>query len=291
MWPDRVRILASYYYFKDWTVDEVAPGHAVDLLIDSGAFSAHTQGAKISLNEYADWLRASAHRITAALTLDVIGDHLASARNTDRLQSMLGDRVTILPAWHLGSPWEELRRLCREHDYVAIGGAVPHARRVGLTMQFMIKAHQIAAEHGTRLHGLGVTGPRSMGLLPWHSVDSSGWVAGHRFGVVALADRSGKRHQIKFGLRPTPKQATIIRHYDGNPARIAAGDFALVGKTGDLGKQERAWTAVSSARSLQYIEGVLRRRHSSALGIYFVDTTNHDYLRWLIEAHDRGTPW
>ena len=72
-----VRILLSYWYYKDTELDALF-GEVlltlIDVFADSGGFSAMTQGAQIDVNEYAAWIKRYKHLFNTYANLDVIGN-------------------------------------------------------------------------------------------------------------------------------------------------------------------------------------------------------------------------
>lgn len=96
------------------------------VVVDSGAFTAATQGKRIDINEYADFIKKYKSRILDFMNLDVIGDAEASRRNYNILKELTG--MNPIPVWHpctdnwKKSDWKELDRMTKESDLVAIGG-------------------------------------------------------------------------------------------------------------------------------------------------------------------------
>jgi hypothetical protein len=262
MTAPRVHILGSYHYLKrvDLAAAFARLGTDVDFLADSGAFSAFTSGAVVRLEDYADWLLRHAAVIDAAATLDVIGDPAATAANTARLSERTAGRVPILPVFHVGSPWAELRRLCAEHPYVALGGAVGVNGRVPQMTAWLVAAHRIAADHDTRLHGFGLTRPPYPELLPFYSVDSIYWRSASRTGSLSLWD--GRRFVgLRVGTPAVGRHGLLVRRYGGNPARIGRAGFGINSKSGvPDGAAARLWMQTASVRSLwRYQEHIHRR--------------------------------
>lgn len=212
----------------------------MDFLADSGAFSAYTGGKVITIDEYADWCLKHADVINAAATMDVIGDPKATARNTDRLMARLDHRVPVMAVFHTGSPWEELHRICRDHRYVALGGAVYAGHRTQAMLRWCVKAHQIAREHDTRLHGFGLTKPPYPEILPWYSADSSYWTSASRTGSMSLWDGS-RWHGFRVGTRSAAKHAKLIRSYGGDPARASRYGFGIISRNGPAARAEYRW--------------------------------------------------
>jgi hypothetical protein len=289
-WPDQPRMLLSYAYFAQWDVPTFRTHAGADILVDSGAFTAATQGKSVDIAEYTDWLAEREGLINHAASLDVIGDEKASARNHEWQRSRLGDRVDLLATWHLGSSLPELHRLCRENDYLAIGGCVPYAKRPELLMRHLVQAHKIAREHGTRLHGLGITGRTAMFRLPWGSVDSSSWATAHRYGQLNVADRFQKIHSITYGQRQDLQERRLIRAYGGNPTRVEDPGFNLIGKVGKVqGDADRRWSINAAIRSTMSSEPFLRAKHGTDLRIYFA--MGPSYVEQFYEAWRAGSPF
>src|SRR3984893_7396349 len=118
-----VRLLLSYHYFGSVDLCELVNNYAgkVEVFADSGAFSALTTGAVIKFADYAAWLRQWGSLLTVKSSLDVIGDAAESRVNFERLREA---GLPVIPVFHVGSDLVELKRLCAEHDYVALGGMV-----------------------------------------------------------------------------------------------------------------------------------------------------------------------
>ena len=58
--PAPRNILCSFHYYRDYNLDQCASLHIVG---DSGAFSAESQGAKISTADLAGWAKQWRHRL------------------------------------------------------------------------------------------------------------------------------------------------------------------------------------------------------------------------------------
>lgn len=294
-----VHVLGSFHYFrrKDLTT-ELSRYPGADFLADSGGFSAHNAGATVTVPDYAAWLRDHASVINAAAALDVIGDPAATARNTDELIRRVDGAVPIVPVFHVSSPWAELERLCREHPYVMLGGAVAVAGRgrVAAMLRWCVKAHQIARDHDTRLHGLGLTRPPYPEKLPWYSVDSSYWTSANRTGSMSLFD-GARMVGFRLGTPKAAPHADLIRRYGGNPRRAVMPGFGLVREVGPSAREDRDWATRASVDSLLRYERWLRHRrpvvappresrtHGDGIKVYLACTTLKDVA--LVVARTR----
>jgi 7-cyano-7-deazaguanine synthase len=297
-WPDRRRMLLSYAYAERMTAEDFAELSSADLIIDSGAFTALNSGTPVDHDAYLDWLTGHASSCRFAFSLDVIGDWRASLQNYLYGRDRLGDAVRLVPTWHIGSPWEALHELCELTDYVGIGGAVPFARTPALLFKLARQAHEIAASHGTRLHGLGITGRRVMFHLPWASVDSSSWNMFGRFSAFQLAESNGRLTPVVYGTGDplTPELAQLTRQYGLDPTRMHEPGYGSSSKgweSTEYNLQLRFTNRVATARSFMYAEAVKRSKHpDSDFRLYLAcDASDNRELRMVRAAHRLGNPW
>jgi hypothetical protein len=276
--PLRLRILLSYWYYKDIDLDALLTTHFKppypEIFADSGAFSAETQGVPVELDAYMAWVRRWQHRFTTYANLDVIGNWKATALNQERMEQA---GLSPLPVFHVAEPWSVLEGLIERYPYIALGGLVPHLRYTDRVMPWLIKAFRLAQGKAV-YHGFGVTNWEVLKALPWYSVDSSSWGAGFRYGQVPLFDsRRGKFLTVSLrNYRECYRHAAIIRELGFDPE-----DFA------DHSRYDRAKVCAISAISYLYAEAWLRRRHGeiripraaplpSGLRLYVVDGAGLD---------------
>ena len=234
--PAPHNILCSFHYFRDYDLDQYANLHIVG---DSGAFSAESQGVKISTADLAGWAKRWRHRLVWVAALDVIGNPAATRRNWHDMVENHG--IPGVPTIHFGANPKELDYYAaREVDFVGLGGMV--GKNTAKQMRWLITMFRYARDHhpGMRFHGWGVTAD-SVLQLPFYSVDSSGWTQALRFGTIILRDpRTNRRMPVKLDGRGVyqPEVARLLRDaYGVNPAQIArshAGNRAAVVRVASL---------------------------------------------------------
>lgn len=293
-WPDHPRYLMSYAYVDDSQV-ELCVQHGVDLIIDSGAFTTASSGKQMDHEAYLDWLLANADHITFALSYDVIGDHHASRVNHEYALKRVGDAVKMVPAWHLGSPMEELARMCSESDFVCIGGAVPFAKAPDSLYRATAEAHRVAARYGTKLHGLGMTGNRILHGLPWYSVDSSAWLSACRFPSLPLANREGRIVQFEHGMYLDNLSRELVTQYGGDPAVVATKGWSLKAHVGaEVAAIRREWVMRACARAFMYLEAYKAAHQPEApIRVYLSGNSGNPggAVHEIANAHLMGNPW
>lgn len=248
----RLKILLSFHYYEGTDLHALiakkfAP-HIPEIFIDSGGFSAMTQGASIDLDKYAAYIKRYRDVITTYANLDVIGDAAATLANQKRLED---HGLQPLPVFHTGEPWEYLERYVEAYPYVALGGMVPHMRRWKRLMPWLVKAFKIAKGRAV-FHGFGATAWGVIRSLPWFSVDSSSWSSSFRFGVVPLFDvRRGEFQQVQLGdATGCARNASLIRAHGFEPV-----DFS------DRSRNSRSTISAISALAYIRAEEWLRKRH------------------------------
>ncbi|MFJ4960239.1 hypothetical protein [Streptomyces sp. NPDC088739] len=194
----RLRVLISYWYGRRYPVGELQGlFEGADVILDSGAFSAHTLGVAITVEEYADWLRSWSGRAVAAFSLDVIGDPVASLDNYRRLADA-DTGLTILPVFHAGTAARHLDTLLDEGvTYLGFGGLVEHSRARTAVTRWAAWHLRRCAQAGAVVHVLGSTGC-VVRDLPFYSCDSSSWMKGGRGYACAWNPRKRLVEQVMF---------------------------------------------------------------------------------------------
>ena len=163
--------------------------------LDSGAFSAFTQGINVDIDEYIDFIKATRNKWEVVNGLDVIGDWKASAINMEKFEA---NGIDPLPTFHTGSPLEELRRMCQKYDYIALGGLVPYATKSEMIRSWLSTCFSVIKDYWPKkIHGFGVN---SVGLwtdYPFYSVDATSWLVVSRKLAQLQVFKDGK--MIRYG--------------------------------------------------------------------------------------------
>lgn len=283
-WPKRgtdkenmkLRILLSYHYYKDTDLDALFAKYFTrpypDVFADSGAFSAMTQGIKITCAEYATWVKRWQHLFSVYANLDVIKDADATWKNQIELEDKHG--IEPIPAFHILESFDWLERYVDRYSYIALGVAGQQAKRDAV-MRWLLQCFKIAGKQSV-FHGFALTSWNIMNTFRWYSVDSSSWGSGFRFGTVPLFDeRRGKFVKGRLGKsKDWKKHASLVRSLGFSPL-----DFA------DRERNDRAKICAISALSYMKAEQWLRRRHgevkipnrgdvNSGPNLHLADTSN-----------------
>lgn len=200
----QVPVLVAYPYWTKQT-SEVLERHSgrFRLMVDSGAFTAWTQGHQIDLEDYARFLRRLPREWKAdAIQLDVVRQPEATRANLLRMADMKLGGCTLMPVATRGCTEQYLEEVYEVGNYVAAGGTSGPSG--GPWVEWIS-----SRAAGRRLHWLGHTSvPRIKRWRPT-SVDSSNVVAGQRYGYINYYDRGGKLGTVGKKQMANPPAAFV----------------------------------------------------------------------------------
>lgn len=158
------------------TPDMIGQGH---LIIDSGAFTAFTQGQRIDIHAYGEFLtnfqavHGDALASLEVMNLDVIGDQDASARNEQVLRDEYG--LTPTPVFTFGAPVQELRDMAARSPRLALGGLVPYSQDRDTLHGWLRRCFDALQGQSVSVHLLGIAQEDVLRAFPAATCDSTAW--------------------------------------------------------------------------------------------------------------------
>lgn len=193
-----VDALVSYHYFRDPRWMQRVTGGYLRLIGDSGAFSAYTQGATITVGEYADWCHTWSGHLMWRASLDLIGNPAASLANWELLRDR--HHLDTVPTIHVGTDPSWIGAYATQGcDFIGLGGMV--GKPVPTIMRWSAAMLRYARDNypAVRFHAWGQAGRTYLDALPVYSADSSRSAVAYRFGILRLFDpRTGRQHNLKL---------------------------------------------------------------------------------------------
>lgn len=200
-------VLVSYAYARTHLpqfADLIARPH-VELLLDSGAFTAKNTGEVITLDEYCGFLDEWKHKLFRYLALDVVGDPAATDAN---LKEMIGNGYKPVPVHVLGDDQRRMDELFEMSDYVALAGLRrPH--KGGAPKEYVAAKMKWAA--GRDVHWLGYVREPMIAAFRPYSVDCASWAAGHMYGVARVYVGKGRWIDARYDTRQKLLQSKVFR--------------------------------------------------------------------------------
>jgi len=154
----------------------------INLLLDSGAFSAWTQGKAIDLDAYCDYIERNQEWIGEYVALDVINPkdpQAAAAASFDNLVKMRKRGLRPIPVMHVGESFDWLdRMLDLGCDYIGLS-ATSLVARGGIDSWYHEAWTRLTDSEGfptIKAHAFGETRERALVAFPWKSADSTSWI-------------------------------------------------------------------------------------------------------------------
>ena len=216
-------VLMSFHYFKDYDLDRLPN---LTIIGDSGAFSAESQGARITTPELATWAKKWRHRLLWIASLDVIGDPRATYRNWRDMVDNHG--VEGVPTIHFGTDPAEMDKYAKRGvDFMGLGGLVRVPTKAQMRWLIQVFKYQRRHHPDMRFHGWGCTSEPHL-KLPFFSVDSSAWTASVRYGQMVLRE-PGTNKSVLYMLDGRevyqPHVARLLLdHYGVSPKEVAVSN-------------------------------------------------------------------
>jgi len=212
-----VNLLLSYAFHADTDLRRVRTSLVCGrLLIDSGAFTAHTKGRRIELADYAAFLERWRGCWDHAITLDVIGDPAGTRRNTRALHAR---GLPVMPVFTPGDTVAEFEAMVRDSSYVAAGGLVGMAR--ALQVRRVRALQRRAADLGGGVHALGVGSMTSLRAALPYSADASTVSGAFKFGKIVYFDGRTVQNTGVSDVARLRRDHRIIRDHGIDLAQIA----------------------------------------------------------------------
>ena len=266
----------------------------VDLFLDSGAFSAWTQGIEVDIQEYIKFIKEHEDILEVYANLDVIGlggklPNKLTAEMTLKNQKIMEEAgLNPLPCFHFGEPFEYLKYYVDNYDYMAFGVAGVKGSSLVPWLDTCFSDY-VCDEKGypkIKVHGFAVTSLPLMWRYPWYSVDSTSWVMTSRTGAIyvprykdgewiydenswkiAVSNRNpkAKRGGAHISTLPPKKKQIVLEYIHAKGYALGHSEFKEVSQSHELKENER-WAEKkpkdkSATRLLEVIveEGISNR--------------------------------
>lgn len=176
-----------------------------EIFLDSGAFSAYSQGITLDIDQYIEFIKKYKDKLEVYCSLDVIGDPEASMRNQKYMEDA---GLNPLPVFHYGEPLEIFKNLVQKYDYVGVGGMVGSNGTARVTSSILalwlddLFSNYICDKDGiskVKVHGFGVTSVDLLIRYPWYSVDSTTWAISAGMGLILVPIYKNNRWNYNKG--------------------------------------------------------------------------------------------
>lgn len=184
---DHLYILESYHYIvkQQWMYPLIKQFKG--FLLDSGAFTFMTsmKGESIDWDQYIINYGKFVKELDIEYFFELDIDSIVGIKEVERLRALLEKTAgrQCIPVWHKSRGLDYWKKMCMEYDYVSIGGIVTQEIKRS-EYEVFYPLLKIAKENNCLVHALGFTNLKGMEKYRFHSVDSTSWLSGNKFGAV-----------------------------------------------------------------------------------------------------------
>lgn len=166
------------------------------VMLDCGAFTAHKQGGEVDLAAYEQAI--DRFKPDVYVQLDVIGDPETTRAYLERMRD---DGYNPVPIFTRGAPWDDLRRLKTECDYIALGNISNGRGTVQAMKPWLDRVFAILGP-GFKTHAFGVTSGTAMLAWPFYSADSTAVLKAASYGLARTMTAAGEFVNLWVNRKP-----------------------------------------------------------------------------------------
>ena len=194
-------ILISFLYKEPWQLKPLLKLNNINLMCDSGAFTAWNQAEKqkragnpnwkkylINIDEYAEFVKKHSDIIYRAVNLDIIPGEAGQIPSIEEKEQAaeqgwnnylyLKEKYGLdtIHVFHQGEDFKHLKRMLDYCDYIGISPSNDYTDDKKLAwLDHAFRYIMNSSNPTIKTHGFGVTSPKLVKRYPWASVDSSSY--------------------------------------------------------------------------------------------------------------------
>jgi len=212
-----LNILIAYPYINEAMLNVlnfyISKGIHINLMLDSGAFTAFNSGKPIDLEKYCDYIKEVEATFLGnfkCVQLDVIGNEEQTLQNYLYMKN--NKNIDCIPVFTRGSSLETLEELYRHTDYVMLGGVAKSYKNKEYVKWFLEKNKD---DDGNlrKVHLLGFTNNKFIKHYDIYSCDSSSINCIGMFGNFYYLDRQNELKSICLHSDKLTNVAHYLQHF------------------------------------------------------------------------------
>lgn len=175
-----------------------------EFLLDSGAFTFMSKAKKAetfsneALREYIDQYIDFINKYDIKHFFEMDIDSVVGYENVKKIRKYIEEKTNkkVIPVWHKSRGIEEFHNMCKEYDYVAIGG-IANKEIKKSEHHMLYDLCDIAHSYKCKVHGLGYSPPKVLNdrSCPFDTIDSTSWQGRRWKNIFVLEDGKLYRRQ------------------------------------------------------------------------------------------------
>ena len=221
---------------KRWTTEP----NSGKLFIDSGAYTAHTLGKKVNVDEYIQYINSIIDKVHVFAQLDYIpgtddrteDPGYISWENYLYMRPRVKDPDKLIPIYHQGENPEWLINMLEYVDdrgnripYIGFGalvGSTTNDKKLFFDKCFSIISK--SSNPNVKVHAMGMTSLALLETYPFYSADSTGWImtgaAGNIMTPYGMVDASEKNQFTRNNIRNLQNGEKVLDWLEKNGLNI-----------------------------------------------------------------------
>jgi len=182
-----INILVAYPYYTKQLQEYLIGKNDINMLLDSGAFTAWKAGKVIEVDDYCNFIESLPTKPWRYFALDVVGNPEKTMQN---YKIMLDRGFKPIPIFTRGEDISVLEDYYKTSDIVGVGGLVGTKKNKAFVNALMRRIK------GRKVHWLGFTNIKYIKYYKPYMCDSSSWLTGSRYASFNLYCGNGKFEKI-----------------------------------------------------------------------------------------------
>lgn len=182
-----LNVLVAYPYLNKSLQTYLQDKKDINLLLDSGAFTAWKAGQVIEIDDYCKFIDNLPIKPWKYFALDVVGNPQKTMEN---YEIMLKRGYKPIPIFTRGEDISVLEDYYKTSDLVGVGGLVGTKKNKAFVNALMKKINK------RKVHWLGFTNIKYIKFYKPYMCDSSSWLTGSRYASFNLYCGNGKFEKI-----------------------------------------------------------------------------------------------
>jgi len=181
--------LTTFYHLRN-KKDIPRYCYSDNLILDSGAFTFFG-GKKVDWNKYVDDYITFINKTDKKLFFELDIDVIIGLNGVEDIRKKIIQKTNKkpIPVWHPSRGVDYFKYMTEEFDYIALSLSGKYTsswiNNPG-SESIIYKLLEIARNNDCKIHGLGYTKLKKLNNLKFHSVDSTSWIMGMKFGNINI---------------------------------------------------------------------------------------------------------
>lgn len=216
----------------------VKEAQGAKLFIDSGAYTALTQGKEVRVDDYIRYINGISESVHVFAQVDYIPKNAndktdtaeASWKNYLYMYDRLKEPDKLMPIYHQSESLDALKRMV-EHkkpdgnyiSYIGFGALAGTGITVPQKEEFFRKCYKVILQSknpNVKVHAMGMTSLSLLEMFPFYSADSTSWIMQGAMGMIltpwGTVDVSDKNKFEKNSLFNNVGMDKVVKWFEEN---------------------------------------------------------------------------